>query len=275
MSIKMIITDLDGTFYHEDLTYDKSRFDRLYQKMKEHQIRFVVASGNQYYQLISFFDDAKNMSFISENGGYVVDSNEELFSVEIQKSTWLKVAKMFQSMSEVTFLLICGKKSSYVLSSTSDELCDLYRDYFPKLEKVQSFDEIDDQIMKVAIACIPECTYDLASMLHEQVSEDLSVVTSGHGYIDVIVKGIHKANAIQMLMKKYNVKAEEIMAFGDAMNDLEMLQLAKYGFVMKNGSEELKNIIGRTTLHDVEEDGELEMIEQYFENPSAFLEKYK
>ena len=55
MAIKMIVTDLDGTFYHKDLNYDKERFNRLYKQMKEHDIRFVVASGNQYYQLISFF----------------------------------------------------------------------------------------------------------------------------------------------------------------------------------------------------------------------------
>ena len=47
MGIKMIVTDLDGTFYHQDLSYDKERFDRLYQKMEAEGIRFVVASGNQ------------------------------------------------------------------------------------------------------------------------------------------------------------------------------------------------------------------------------------
>ena len=56
MAIKMIAMDLDGTFYHKDLSYDKERFNRLYSKMKENGIRFVVASGNQYYQLISFFN---------------------------------------------------------------------------------------------------------------------------------------------------------------------------------------------------------------------------
>ncbi len=52
MAIKMIVTDLDGTFYHQDLTYDKKRFNRLYKQMEENDIHFVVASGNQYYQLI-------------------------------------------------------------------------------------------------------------------------------------------------------------------------------------------------------------------------------
>lgn len=74
MSIKMIVTDLDGTFYHRDLTYDKARFMRLYEKMKQQGIHFVVASGNQYYQLISFFDEIKDeLTFVSENGAYIVD----------------------------------------------------------------------------------------------------------------------------------------------------------------------------------------------------------
>lgn len=55
MSIKVIATDLDGTFYHRDLSYDKVRFLRLYEEMKKQGIHFVVASGNQYFQLVSFF----------------------------------------------------------------------------------------------------------------------------------------------------------------------------------------------------------------------------
>ena len=274
MSIKMIITDLDGTFYHEDLTFDKERFNKLYNKMRQNDIHFVVASGNQYYQLISFFDQKDEMSFIAENGGYVVDRNEEIFSVEIHYDTWHTIANLLKNMPEITFLLICGKKSSYVLSTTPDEQVKFYKDYFPKLEKVNSFEDIDDQILKIAIACIPDCTLDIAKQMNQYVDQTLSVVTSGHGYIDIIVKGIHKANAIQMLMEKYNIQASEIMAFGDAMNDLEMLELAKYGFVMMNGNSELKEKIGRITKNDCEHDGELEIIEEYFENPEKFLQKY-
>ena len=79
MSIKMIVTDLDGTFYHRDFTYDKEKFSMLYQKMKEQHIHFVVASGNQYAQLRSFFEDANNLTFVAENGGYIIDKGKELF----------------------------------------------------------------------------------------------------------------------------------------------------------------------------------------------------
>ncbi len=65
------------------------------------------------------------------------------------------------------------------------------------------------------------------------------------------------------------------MAFGDARNDLEMLQIARYGFVMANGTDELKEKIGKVVPFSNEEDGELEVIEEYFLDPNGFLEKYK
>ena len=43
----------------------------------------VVASGNQYYQLISFFDDFQNMSFIAENGSYIISEGQEIFLAQM------------------------------------------------------------------------------------------------------------------------------------------------------------------------------------------------
>lgn len=54
MPIKLIAVDMDGTFLDSRKKFNKERFDALYKRMLEKDIRFVVASGNQYYQLRSF-----------------------------------------------------------------------------------------------------------------------------------------------------------------------------------------------------------------------------
>ena len=73
MSIKLIAVDMDGTFLSDQKTYNRERFMAQYQQMKAQGIRFVVASGNQYYQLISFFPEIANeIAFVAENGGWVV-----------------------------------------------------------------------------------------------------------------------------------------------------------------------------------------------------------
>ncbi|MCH4284149.1 MULTISPECIES: Cof-type HAD-IIB family hydrolase [Bacillota] len=269
MSIKMIVTDLDGTFYHRDLTYDKARFMRLYEKMKQQGIHFVVASGNQYYQLISFFDEIKDeLTFVSENGAYIVDQGKELFSTEIKKDTFNNILDVLDHYPSL-LTIVCGKESAYTLKNIKDEEYAFYINYFPRLKKEDSLHEIDDQILKFALVANEDFEHVL-SQLKQAVDDHISVVSSGHEDIDLIVKGIHKGNAVQMLMKQWHIKPEEVMAFGDAGNDEEMLRIAKYGYVMENGSPDLLAKFHRHAPHH-ESDGVLEIIEQYFNDPASIL----
>ena len=67
--IKIAAVDIDGTFVRSDYTYDVPRFKKILARMKEAGCSFVVASGNQYYQLRDLFpgyDD--ELSFVAENG---------------------------------------------------------------------------------------------------------------------------------------------------------------------------------------------------------------
>lgn len=61
-----------------------------YRQMKEQGIRFVVASGNQYYQLISFFPElASEISFVAENGGWVVSEGEDVLTASWRKTIFM------------------------------------------------------------------------------------------------------------------------------------------------------------------------------------------
>ncbi len=50
-SPRVVAVDMDGTFVHSDNTYDQERFGRILKRMKKQNAKFVVASGNQYYQI--------------------------------------------------------------------------------------------------------------------------------------------------------------------------------------------------------------------------------
>ena len=53
--VKLVAVDIDGTFVSSDYTYDVDRFKKIFHKMKQCGCHFVVASGNQYYQLRDLF----------------------------------------------------------------------------------------------------------------------------------------------------------------------------------------------------------------------------
>ena len=80
----------------------------------------------------------------------------------------------------------------------------------------------------------------------------LPVVT---GAIDLLPRGIHKGWGLRSLMERWKIDADQIMAFGDSENDLEMLELAGYSFAMENGgrkkSKEWPNILHQVMMRQV------------------------
>ena len=95
MKIKLIAVDMDGTFLNENKQYDRERFQKQYHALKEKGIKFVVASGNQYYQLISFFPEIyRDISFVAENGALVYDQGERVHHGELTTAQYHKVVDL-------------------------------------------------------------------------------------------------------------------------------------------------------------------------------------
>lgn len=269
MAVKLIAVDMDGTFLDDEKNYDQERFFRQYQKMKEQGIRFVVASGNQYYQLMSFFEPIhEEISFVSENRAFVVMQGKELFSVDIPKRDVRFVMDELMRHTNIS-VVVCGKESAYVLEDLPEDVFVEAKRYYPRLKRVPTFHGVEDQILKFALACPPDKTRQLQELLHTKIRKVVTPVSSGHGSIDLIVPEFHKASGLQRLQKVGHIQPDEMMAFGDGGNDIEMLKHVKYGFAMENGSEEVKKA-ARYAAPSNNESGVLAVIEQYFAKVGPF-----
>ena len=73
--------------------------------------------------------------------------------------------------------------------------------------------------------------------------------------LEVAPAGVSKDTGLDVLRKAYDIKRDDIYAFGDEMNDFEMIGYATHGVVMKNGNPELKAIAVDMTDYTNEEDG--------------------
>ena len=69
--IKLIATDMDGTFLNKEGTFNKC-FINLFYKIQADDIKFVIASGNQFLRLYhQFIPMSENIYFIADNGAYI------------------------------------------------------------------------------------------------------------------------------------------------------------------------------------------------------------
>lgn len=265
MPIKLIAVDMDGTFLNSRKSYNKERFAKLYHRMVKKDIRFVVASGNQYYQLRSFFPEIQNdIAFVAENGAYVVDRNKDLSVGEMSVETIEKVLHVFRDLNAYSQLVVCGKKSAYVDLSASDYFYERTHEYYHRLKRVASFSNIEDTVFKFSANFQESEVPQLMEYFRKEVGDIVSPVSSGHGSIDFIIPGLHKASGIQLLQKEWHISDEETAAFGDSGNDIEMLQHVAYSFAMANAADPVKKAAKYLTASN-NEDGVLVAMERLLE----------
>ena len=239
--IKAVAVDMDGTFLNGANTYEHERFDRLFAQMQERGIQFIVASGNQYYQLKSFFPGKEGqITFVSDNGALIFKeqklAREHHFSSELVNKI---IAFLVEKSNDLDFVA-CGIKSSYMLKSANEGFKKFARIYSYEMEEVDSFETLpEDPIVKFALDVAVEKTAEIAERLNQAFEGSITAVTSGHGSIDIIIPGITKGNAIKWLLDEWEIEPNELVAFGDANNDLEMLALTEQSYAMKECSPEV------------------------------------
>lgn len=237
--IKWIISDMDGTLLidHNRLPGD---FDEVMSLMKEHGIMFSPASGRQYQALASQFAKYKDeLLFISENGTYVCRHGEELFSSVLPKSAVDFILGQMHRWPDISIVL-SGKHGGYV---TSDDPV-FHREmdlYYTHYKMVKDFSEIDDEIIKIAICDshqrnIRPRVYDVL----KPACKDAQVVLSNEIWVDIVPLGASKGTAIRQLQKDLGIKPEECAAFGDYLNDKEMLESVYYSYAMGDAIDEIK-----------------------------------
>ena len=238
--VKLIATDMDGTFLDSNKKFDKA-FIPLFYRMKEMDIKFVLASGNQYYRLYQkFLPMSEDMYFVAENGS-VIAEGVNILECKVIKKEYVKLIRDLLENNNRIMMILCGKKGAYALNKNIEykhEVQKYYCSYF----FVDSFDEVDDDIMKIALLDTHANVSELYKEIENHIPSELRIVTSGNEWIDVQNKDGHKGVGLAYLQELYGISKDECMAFGDQMNDYEMLEQVKYGYAMSNAVEPIKDI---------------------------------
>ncbi|PKH22327.1 sugar-phosphatase [Enterobacterales bacterium CwR94] len=242
MAVKLIAVDMDGTFLDDKKQYNKARFLAQYAEMKAQGIRFVVASGNQYWQLISFFPEIRDeIAFVAENGAYVVNQGEEVFCGAFTDEQALMVMDELLPLSDVT-TVVCGKNSAYISDQADESVVAIMSRHYHRLEPVADLRQVRDTLFKFALNLPEDDSARLRGALGHRLDGIIKPVSSGFGFVDLIIPGLHKANGIQRLQQQWQIGDEEVVAFGDSGNDEEMLRKAGFSFAMENARPEIKAV---------------------------------
>lgn len=263
-NIKLIAVDIDGTFVHSDYTYDVKRFKKILTKIKNCGCHFVVASGNQYYQLRDIFpDDHQDLSFVAENGAFVKDKSELIYTADMPKETVDLIIDTCHEYPE-TKMVICGLESAYCERGAVDQdFFDMMSIYYHHLKWCDDPKQTNDQILKFCIVVPAEKNDFYCRIFQERFRGKAEPTSSGHEAIDIILPGCHKASGLKRLAERFRISPEQCVAFGDGGNDIEMLKYCGQSYAMNNASQSVKNA-AKYVCPSNEEDGVLVTLDQLF-----------
>ncbi|MDG4990276.1 Cof-type HAD-IIB family hydrolase [Lactococcus lactis] len=262
--IKAIAFDMDGTFLNSNNDYDRERFDRYYDLLTKKDIKIIVASGNQYYQLKSFFPNQyREITFLSENGAIVTSKGKMTPISHFENDVVQSIITGFSSDNEKLEFVLCGVKNAYLLKNSSKNFKDFAKKYYYNLEEVENFNTLpEDTFVKIALEVSPTITNKVVLRVRKRYGEYVEVVSSGHGSIDIVIPGINKGTTLNSLLSDWDISKDEILVFGDSNNDIEMLSLTKNSYAMGNAN----NLVKQKAVHIApsnDDSGVMEIIKSF------------
>lgn len=263
----LVAIDLDGTLLKDDKTISPKsiKFLKDFEKKGNY---VVIASGRaprsilKYQQLLDL-----NSPFIAYNGAYGRSLHTN-FKLDYQISSSDVITFYNDNINKTINLMMCESTDKIYLDKVDDKLISFFE---PMDMKV-----IKGNINKILNENVYSCIVKINAPLEENQNKirqyfnkfnNLEIrFWSNCDYAELFIKTVSKGQSLEKIVEFCKVLKENVLVFGDAENDLEMLSMFDNSFLMKNGLAELKPKVKYITKKDNNHDGVIFEIENFIKN---------
>ncbi|HBO61604.1 MAG TPA: Cof-type HAD-IIB family hydrolase [Olsenella sp.] len=253
--IKLVASDMDGTLLDDDSHVPEETF-ALVRALSERGVRFVASSGRRYGTLRWMFEPVADQIDYVGSLGTQVYADGRLLDREVFST--IAVMRLFETcqMFDCLHLALYDDTHTYLLNDQSAYLRELDKD-LPDAICVFDPPSPDVSIIKAAICCDrPDQIMDMAYVLERELSHWFTFLPSGSRWIDVTPRHVSKATGLEQVMRYWGIERDEVVAFGDSMNDYAMLRYVGHPYVMANARYAVKQVaqrvIGTNSEHAVQ-----------------------
>ncbi len=238
--IKLIVSDIDGTLLEDGGHEINPEVLDVILKLRAKGMQFAAASGRQWASIEQVFEPIKEKIFyLSDNGAYVGCYGRNLFLHTIEREL---IHEMIRDIRAEGLTVVLSGPDVVYLDSRDAEIYDwLVNGYKFRVKQVDDLLEVEDRFIK--ISAYQKTEIEAATRtLREKYGERLKITISGDMWMDCMAAGVNKGEAVKLLQDSLDIRPEETMAFGDQLNDVEMLKQAYYSFAIGNARQEVKEI---------------------------------
>ena len=246
---RLVAADLDGTLLRDDKTISDKTIEEL-NRINNLGVIFLPSTGRTHRELPKVLMDLPFLRYaLCCNGGSIYDYKEDKYIYEnaIPYDMALEVLDYVKDLPVYESVVVKGRRLA--LGSEDGKVCEYVSEHAvkgilfnitgtPDIKK--SFMEMNADAQKFLLYLEnPNDKDEIMNNLKNRFP-DLSIASSGPLFVEVNTKGVDKGKALVKLCELLNISIEDTIAFGDAENDLAMLDAAGIAVVMGNGTENTK-----------------------------------
>ena len=234
--IRLIATDLDGTLLDSQSELSERTVRAVSQTM-EAGAKFVLASGRMSESTGAFARQlSTNAPIIAFNGAVAVDwrTGDTLFRRAISAESARRVARMAE---ELGIFIQYFPERGFFYEKRVPEVCDDYEGRI-RMRGVELLKPLSGWIEKPAMKLLSLGENAKLIMLRDEILAEfpeISAMLSHPTYLEIVSAGVDKGAALRSVAECFGIPREEVAAFGDADNDVQMLQYAGRGYAMESG----------------------------------------
>lgn len=257
MEFKLIALDLDGTLNNDQkVITEKTKAALL--AAQQRGIRLALASARPSPGLFKERDILRMREYkgvlMSYNGGRIVDAEtgKALFETAMDMEQTKQVLRQLESLP-VTPILDDGVQF-YVTDKNGykvDYECKNNQMVCQEVGNLAQF--LNFAPIKILMSVQPEELKQVQAQIAAFLPESLTVVQTADFYLEVIPRVINKGQGIRDICTVLGISPQQVIAFGDAQNDIPMLQQAGMGVAMGNAAEPVKQAADMVTLSNNED----------------------
>ncbi|MCT4476697.1 Cof-type HAD-IIB family hydrolase [Peribacillus sp. NPDC101481] len=255
--MKIVFFDIDGTLLDHEKKLPAST-KKAIKQLQDSGVFVAIATGRAPFMFESLREELGIDTFVSFNGQYVVFEGKVVYKNPLSIPE-IKRLHEHAEKNEIPIVFMNEEtmKSSVPHHSRIEEALSSLK--FPHPEHVADFYE-DHDIYQALLFCSEDEEGNFVGNY-----DDFHFIRWHEYSTDVLPFGGSKAEGIKILMEKVGFALEDVYAFGDGLNDIEMLKVAGYGVAMGNAGQLVKQEADFVTK-DVDDDGilfglkELELI---------------
>lgn len=251
---KIIAFDIDGTLLPFGIDELSPRLKEMFEKLKANGYINVLCTGRDIFTVGKQINNPYVDYFIGANGTFILDlrTNEYVFEKTIAYEDYLKFQE-FANENKLAFSFVGNKWGYYNDLFNIDHW--YYRPYKDKFLSVEEFQKQNDKNYLITVTCKnPQEVSEKLTKFFEDNNIDLWVLAEWSGGVFISAREITKATGLKILTDLLGYSLEEVVAFGDSENDIEMLRAVGLGIAMGNGEDVTKEVANEICL-PVTEDG--------------------